>query len=146
MPSELVAMIEGMALRRPPPRAAEVHRAVTAMAGERGGRRRRTRWCSGSLPDRTGAGHSDASRPDGVSDGFEPVSRQESAHPDGPGDVGARYRRDYPAPRGLRRRFSAGQVDRLCGHWLRAGFVCQARRSVAGIRGIQWRNLCNVRS
>ena len=30
------ALIEGMALRRPPPRAAEVHRAVTAIAAEKG--------------------------------------------------------------------------------------------------------------
>ena len=36
MPSELVALIEGMALRPPPPRAAEVHRAVTAIAAEKG--------------------------------------------------------------------------------------------------------------
>ena len=74
---------------------------------------------------------------------------RESAHPNDParrpGDVGERRRRHDPAPRG-RRRFTAAQVDRLCGHWLRAGFVCQARRSVAGIRGIQWRSPCNVRS
>lgn len=149
MPSELVALIERMALRRPPPRAAEVHRAATAIGGEKGGRRRRTRWCGGSSRTGPGRGHSDASRPDGLSDGFEPVSRRESAHPNDParrpGDVGERHRRHDPAPRG-RRRFTAAQVDRLCGHWLRAGFVCQARRSVAGIRGIQWRSPCNVRS
>ena len=29
------ALIEGMALRRPPPRAAEVHRAVLAVAAEK---------------------------------------------------------------------------------------------------------------
>ncbi len=149
MPSELVALIERMALRRPPPRAAEVHgprprspaRRV-AGAGVPGGAadHRRTG---------PGRGQIDASRPDGLSDWFEPVSRRESAHPNDParrpGDVGVRYRRHDPAPRG-RRRFTAAQVDRLCGHWLRAGFVCQARRSVAGIRGIQWRSPCNARS
>jgi putative transposase len=55
MPSELVALIERMALRRPPPRAAEVHRAAIAIGGEKG-------WPAPSYPvvrriiaDRTGA-------------------------------------------------------------------------------------------
>ena len=82
MPAELVALIEGMALRRPPPRAAEVHRAVTAIAAEKG-------WPAPSYPvvrqiiadlDRglvTLAHHGPAA----YRDGFELVWRRESAHP-----------------------------------------------------------------
>ncbi|HZM68399.1 MAG TPA: Mu transposase C-terminal domain-containing protein [Nakamurella sp.] len=82
MPAELVALIEGMALRRPPPRAAEVHRAVTAIAAEKG-------WPAPSYPvvrriiaglDRglvTLAHHGPAV----YRDGFELVWRRESAHP-----------------------------------------------------------------
>ena len=33
---ELVNLIEGMALRRPPPKIAEVHREAARIAGERG--------------------------------------------------------------------------------------------------------------
>ena len=38
LPGELIELIEGLALRRPPPRVAEVHRAVTKIAGDRGWR------------------------------------------------------------------------------------------------------------
>ncbi len=36
MPQELLEFIEGLALRRPPPRIAEVQRAAAVVAGERG--------------------------------------------------------------------------------------------------------------
>ena len=36
VPAELVAVIEGLALRRPPPRVAEVHRATGVIAAQRG--------------------------------------------------------------------------------------------------------------
>lgn len=36
MPDELLGLIEGMALRRPPPHAAEVHRAAAKIAAEQG--------------------------------------------------------------------------------------------------------------
>ncbi len=36
MPQELLQLIEGLALRRPPPRIAEVQRAAAVVAGERG--------------------------------------------------------------------------------------------------------------
>lgn len=35
-PAELVALVEGMVLRRPPPKLAELHRAVGVVAGQRG--------------------------------------------------------------------------------------------------------------
>lgn len=36
IPRELVELVEGLALRRPPPRVAEVHRAVTKVGSDRG--------------------------------------------------------------------------------------------------------------
>ena len=36
LPDELLEVIEGMALRRPPPHAAEVHRAAVKIAAEQG--------------------------------------------------------------------------------------------------------------
>ena len=36
MPADLVQLIEGLALRRPPPRVAEVHRCVVGVARQRG--------------------------------------------------------------------------------------------------------------
>ena len=36
VPQEMVELIEGMPLRRPPPKVAEVHRAVNGIAAERG--------------------------------------------------------------------------------------------------------------
>ena len=36
IPAELVAIVEGLALRRPPPKVAEVHREAVRVAGERG--------------------------------------------------------------------------------------------------------------
>lgn len=82
IPAELVAVIEGWALRRPPPRAAEVHREAARVASDRG-------WPSPSYPvvrriiaglDRgllaLAHGGSDA-----YGDDFELVRRRESAHP-----------------------------------------------------------------
>src|SRR5664279_4562221 len=64
IPGEMRALIEGMALRRPPPRAAEVHRAVVAVAAlDRG------------LV--TMAHHG----PEAYRNDFELVLRRESAHP-----------------------------------------------------------------
>jgi putative transposase len=45
LPQQLVELIEGMALRRPPPKAAEAHRAVSGIVAERG-------WPSVSYPVR----------------------------------------------------------------------------------------------
>ena len=82
IPGEMRALIEGMALRRPPPRAAEVHRAVVAVAAEKG-------WPEPSYPvvrriiaalDRglvTMAHHG----PEAYRNDFELVLRRESAHP-----------------------------------------------------------------
>ena len=36
IPAELVAIVEGLALRRPPPKIAEVHREAVRVAGEQG--------------------------------------------------------------------------------------------------------------
>ena len=82
IPEEMRALIEGMALRRPPPRAAEVHRAVVAIAAEKD-------WPEPSYPvvrriiaglDRglvTMAHHG----PEAYRNDFELVLRRESAHP-----------------------------------------------------------------
>src|SRR6478735_6313581 len=82
IPAELVALIEGWALRRPPPRVTEVHREAVRVALERG-------WPAPSYPvvwriitglDRglltLAHGGANAYRDD-----FELVLRRESAHP-----------------------------------------------------------------
>ena len=43
IPAQVVEVVEGLALRRPPPRIAEVHRAVTTIAAVHGTRRRTVR-------------------------------------------------------------------------------------------------------
>ena len=79
--SELIELIEGFALRRPPPRIAEVHRAVTEVATGRG-------WPAPSYQsvrrimkglDRglLALAHHD---PDFYRDNFELVMRREAAH------------------------------------------------------------------
>lgn len=82
MPPEMLELIEGLALRRPPPRIVEVHRAVTKVASERG-------WPVPSYAvvrlivlglDRgllALAHHG----PDVYRDNFELVLRRESVHP-----------------------------------------------------------------
>jgi len=82
MPADQVAFIEGLALRRPPPKAAQVHRETIPVAAERG-------WPvpSYSVVHRIIAGldrglvslaqHGDA----GYRNEFELVLRRESAHP-----------------------------------------------------------------
>ena len=82
LPQEMIELIEGMALRRPPPKAAQVHRAVSGIAAERG-------WPPVSYPvvrriiaalDRglvTMAHHG----PEAYRNEFELVLRRESAHP-----------------------------------------------------------------
>ena len=82
MPSELRDLVEGLALRRPPPRVAEVHRAASAAAVEQG-------WPVPSYevvrriirrldPGLLALAHHDG---DVYRDGFELVLRRESAHP-----------------------------------------------------------------
>lgn len=81
LPPELRGLIEGLALRRPPPRASQVHREVSAVALERGWtvpsyevtRRIIRRLDAGLLAL---AHHDD----DVYRDGFELVLRRESAH------------------------------------------------------------------
>ncbi len=82
MPTELHDLIEGLALRRPPPRVAEVHRAVSAVAVEHGWPvpcyevvRRIVRSLE---PGLLALAHHD---PDVYRDGFELVLRRESVHP-----------------------------------------------------------------
>ena len=82
IPAQVVEVVEGLALRRPPPRIAEVHRAVTAIATAQG-------WPTPSYQsvrriiqglDRgllAMAHH----HPDVYRDEFELVLRRESAHP-----------------------------------------------------------------
>jgi len=82
MPREMRELIEGMALRRPPPRVAEVYRAVGRIAADRG-------WPAPSYTvvrriivdlDRgllALAHHG----PDAYRDGYELVLRRESVHP-----------------------------------------------------------------
>ena len=55
LPQEVVQPIEGMALRRPPPKIAEVHRAVNRIAVDRSWPPVSYPWCDGSLPAWTGA-------------------------------------------------------------------------------------------
>ena len=82
MPPELVGLVEGLALRRPPPKAAQVHREVARVATERG-------WPVPSYPvvRRIIAGLdrglvSMAQRGEaGYRDDFELVLRRESARP-----------------------------------------------------------------
>src|SRR6478736_3059859 len=82
MPPEMVELVEGLALRRPPPRIVEVYRTVTTVAVERG-------WPTPSYAvvrrivlglDRglLALAHHD---PDVYRDEFELVLRRESAHP-----------------------------------------------------------------
>lgn len=82
MPPEMLELIEGLALRRPPPKAAEVHRAAAKIAADRG-------WQAPSYQvvrriilglDRglLALAHHD---PDVYRDEFELVLRRESAHP-----------------------------------------------------------------
>ena len=82
LPREMIELIEGMALRRPPPRVAEVHRAVSGIAAERG-------WPPVSYPvvrriiaglDRglLALAHDGAEE---YRDDFELVLRRESVHP-----------------------------------------------------------------
>jgi len=82
LPQEMIELIEGMALRRPPPKAAEVHRAVSGIAAERG-------WPPVSYPvvrriiaglDRglIALAHGGAQE---YRDDFELVLRRESVHP-----------------------------------------------------------------
>ena len=82
IPAELVTLIEGWALRRPPPRVAEVHREAVRVAAERG-------WPSPSYPVVrriiTGLDRGLVALAHGGSntyrDDFELVLRRESAHP-----------------------------------------------------------------
>lgn len=82
IPPELVTVIEGLALRRPPPKAAQVHRDAVRIATERG-------WPAPSYPvvhriiaglDRglVALAHGGAAA---YRDHFEMVLRRESAHP-----------------------------------------------------------------
>ena len=82
MPQEMVELIEGMALRRPPPKVPEVHRAVRGIAADRG-------WPPVSYPvvrriiaglDRglLALAHGSAQE---YRDDFELVMRREAAHP-----------------------------------------------------------------
>lgn len=82
LPAQMVAFIEGLALRRPPPKVAEVHRAVNVVAAEQG-------WpaVSYSVVRRIVIGldrgllalaHHD---PDVYRDEFELVMRREAVHP-----------------------------------------------------------------
>ena len=82
LPPEMVELIEGMALRRPPPKAAEVHRAVGGIAADRG-------WPPVSYPvvrriiaglDRglLALAHGGAQE---YRDDFELIMRREAAHP-----------------------------------------------------------------
>ena len=82
IPSQVVEVVEGLALRRPPPRIAEVHRAVEVFAAAQG-------WPTPSYQsvrriiqglDRglLAMAHHD---PDVYRDEFELVMRRESAHP-----------------------------------------------------------------
>lgn len=82
MPAELHELIEGLALRRPPPRTVEVHRAALAAAAEHG-------WPAPSYevvrrivqsldPGLVALAHHD---PETYRDGFELVLRRESGHP-----------------------------------------------------------------
>ena len=82
IPAQVVQVVEGLALRRPPPRIAEVHRAVTTIATAQG-------WPTPSYQsvrriiqglDRglLAMAHHD---PDVYRDEFELVLRRESAHP-----------------------------------------------------------------
>lgn len=82
MPQELLELIQGLALRRPPPRIAEVQRAAAVVAGERGWKPPSytvVREIIGGL-DRglLALAHHDASV---YRDGFELVHRRESVHP-----------------------------------------------------------------
>lgn len=81
VPDELRDLIEGLALRRPPPQAAQVHRTVAKIAAERGWPapsyeivRRIVRGLDPAL--QALAYHDDAYR-----DGFELVMRREAVHP-----------------------------------------------------------------
>ena len=82
LPKEMIELIEGMALRRPPPKAAEVHRAVSGVAAQRG-------WPPVSYPvvrriiaglDRglVALAHGGAQE---YRDDFELVMRREATHP-----------------------------------------------------------------
>lgn len=82
MPREMRELIEGMALRRPPPRVAEVHRAVGRIAADRGWRtpsytvvRRIIVGLDGGLLALAHHG------PDTYRDRYELVLRRESVHP-----------------------------------------------------------------
>jgi len=81
MPTELHELIQGLALRRPPPRVAQVHRAVSAVAVEHG-------WSTPSYevvrrivrslePGLLALAHHDL---DVYREGFELVLRRESVH------------------------------------------------------------------
>lgn len=81
IPAELVELIEGLALRRPPPQIAQVHRKVVEVAAERGLRApsyNSVRRVIGRL-DRglVALAHHD---PDVYRDEFELVLRREAAH------------------------------------------------------------------
>jgi len=82
VPTQVQELVEGLALRRPPPRVAEVHRAAAVVAVEHG-------WLAPSYevvrriirrldPGLIALAHHDG---DVYRDGFELVLRRESVHP-----------------------------------------------------------------
>ena len=81
IPGELVELVEGLALRRPPPRLAQVHRAVTDVANERGWRvpsyQSVRRIIAGLDPGLVALAHHG---PDVYRDDFELVLRREALH------------------------------------------------------------------
>jgi len=82
IPTQVVELVEGLALRRPPPRIAEVHRTVEVIAAAQGwpspsyqSVRRIIQGLDGGL---LAMAHHD---PDVYRDEFELVMRRESVHP-----------------------------------------------------------------
>ena len=82
IPTEVVELVEGLALRRPPPRIAEVHRAVEVIAAAQGWPAPSYQSVRRIIPglDRglLAMAHHD---PDVYRDEFELVMRRESVHP-----------------------------------------------------------------